>query len=112
MGDLVVWLKRLVVKLQLVDDVASLLLLYLVGDALEEDNQKDINQIKAWLKEVFTDDAFTAYRELTMVKWAVERVDIYTNIIGELVGLIWFEGVWLIKQNFISWFPDAISIEL
>ena len=35
-GDVVVWLKkmRLVAKLQLVDDVASLLPLYLEGDAL------------------------------------------------------------------------------
>lgn len=47
-------------KLQLVDDVTNLLPLYLEGDTLvlnkemDEDNQRDINQIEAQLKEVFT----------------------------------------------------------
>ena len=60
---MVAWLKkvRLVAKLQQVDDVASLLSLYLEGDALalymemEEDDQMQIEQIEAQLKEVFTD---------------------------------------------------------
>ena len=49
-GDVVLWLEkmRLMAKLQQVDDVASLLPLYLEGDALtlymemEEDDQKQI----------------------------------------------------------------------
>ena len=73
---MVVWLKkvRLVVKLQQVDNVASLLLLHLEGDALvlymemEDDDQKQIDQIEAWLKEVFTNDAFAAYRKVTMIR--------------------------------------------
>ena len=56
--DMVAWLKklRLVVRLQQVDDVASLLLLYLEGDALvlymemDEDDQKKIDLIEACLK--------------------------------------------------------------
>ena len=75
MGDMVAWLKkvRLVARLQHVDDITSLLPLYLVGDALalymemKEEDQKDISLIEARLKEAFTDSAFTAYRKLTMV---------------------------------------------
>ena len=99
-GDVVSWLKkvRLVAKLQRVDDVASLLPLYLVGDALalymemEEDDQTEIEQIEARLKEAFTDNAFAAYRKLTMVRWAGERVDVYANNIRQLVGLAGFKG--------------------
>ena len=43
------------------------------------EDQKDISLIEAWLKEVFTDGAFTPYRNLTMVRWAGERVDVYAN---------------------------------
>ena len=93
-GDVVAWLKkvRLVAKLQQVDDVASLLPLYLEGDALalymemEEDDQKQIEQIEARLKEAFTDDAFAAYRKVTMIRWAGEYVDVYANKIRQLVG--------------------------
>ena len=99
-GGVVAWLKklRLVVKLQLVDDVASLLPLYLEGDALalymemEEDNQKQIEQIKARLKEAFTNDVFAAYRKGTMIRWAGERVDVYANKIKQLIGLAGFKG--------------------
>ena len=72
---MVAWLKkvRLVAKLQQVDDVASLLSLYLEGNALalymemEEDNQKRIEQIEARLKEAFTNDVFAVYRKVTMI---------------------------------------------
>ena len=76
-GDVVAWLKkvRLVARLQNMDDVASLLPLYLEGDALalymemEETSQRDIEQTESQLKETFTDNAFAAYRILTMVRW-------------------------------------------
>ena len=74
-GDVVAWLKkvRLVVRLQHVDSIATLLPLYLEGDALalymkmKEEDQKDIDLIKARLKEVFTDSVFTAYRKLAII---------------------------------------------
>ena len=99
-GDMVAWLKkvRLVAKLQQVDDVASLLPLYFDGDALalykemDADDQKQIEQIEAWLKEAFTDDAFAVYRKETMIRWAGERVDVYANKIRQLVGMAWFKG--------------------
>ena len=110
---------RLVAKLQQVDDVASLLPLYLEGDALalnmemEEDDQKQIEQIEAQLKEAFTDDAFAAYR--IMIKWAGERVDVYANKIRQLVGLAGFkrDGMErLTKLAFVTGFPDTVSIGL
>ena len=73
--------------------MASLLPLYLKGDALalymemEEDDQKQIEQIEARLKDAFPDDVFAVYRKVTMIRWAGERVDVYTNKIRQSVGL-------------------------
>ena len=119
-GDAVAWLKkvRLVVRLQHVDDIASLLPLYLERDALVlymemKEDQKYIILIEARLKEAFTDGAFTAYRKLTMVRWAGECVDAYANKIRQLAG---FEGVGLERfmklLAFVTGFPNAILIEL
>ena len=104
-------------RLPHVDDVTSLLLLYLEGDALalymemKEEDQQDISLIEARLKEAFMDGAFTAYRKLTMVRWAGEHV----NIIRQLAGLAGFEGAGLerfTKVAFVIGFPNAISIQL
>ena len=122
-SDVVAWLKkvRLVARLQNVDDVASFLPLYLEGDALalymemEEASQRDIEQIEARLKEAFTDNAFAAYRKLTLVRWAGERVDVFASKIRQLIGLAGFEGAEtekLTKLAFIIGFPNTISIEL
>ena len=80
---------------------------------MKEEDQKDI--IEAQLKEAFTDGAFTAYRKLTMLRWAGERVDVYANKIRQLAGLAGFEGAgleWFTKLAFVTGFPNAISIEL
>ena len=121
-GDVVAWLKkvRLVVRLQHVNDVASLLPLYLEGHALalymemKEEDQKDISLIEARLKKAFTDGAFTAYRKLTMVRWAGERVDVYANTIRQLAKLSGFEGAGLerfMRLDFVTGLPNAISSE-
>ena len=122
-GDVVAWLKKVrhVARLQHVDDVTSLLLLYLEGDALalymemKEEGQKDISMTEAQLKEAFTDSTFSAYRKFTMVRWAGERVDIYAKKIRQLTGLPRFKGAGLerfMKLAFVTGFPNAISIEL
>ena len=65
---------RLVARLQHVDDITSFLPLFQEGDALalymemKEEDPKNISLIEARLKEAFTDDVFTAYRKLTMVR--------------------------------------------
>ena len=82
---------------------------------MKEQEQKDISLIEAWLKEAFTDSVFTAYRKLTMVRWAGEHVDVYANKIMQLAGLAGFEGAGLerfMKLAFVTVFPNAISIEL
>ena len=84
-----------------VDNMVSLLPIYLEGDTLalcmemNEDNQKDINLIEAHLKEVFIDGLFTAYKKLTMIRWTSKRVDVCTNRIRQLAGMAGFEGVGL-----------------
>ena len=102
---------------QLVDDIASLLPLYLKGDALAlymemKEEDQDISLIKAQLKEAFMEGTFAAYRKLTMVRRAGECVDVYANKIRQLAG---FEGAGLErfrKLAFVTGFPNAISIEL
>ena len=79
----------------------------------EEASQRDIEQIKALLKEAFTDNMFTAYRKLTMVRWADKCV--FTNKIRQLIGLAGFEDAEmekLTKQAFVTGFPNTISIKL
>ena len=86
-GDVVAWLKkvRLVARLQKVDNVASLIPLYLEVDPLalymemEETSQRDTEQIEAQLKEAFTDDAFAASRKMIMVRWASKHMDVFAN---------------------------------
>ena len=97
---MVAWLRkvRLVARLQHVDDVASLLLLYLEGDALglymkmKEKDQKDISLIEARLKEAFTDCAFMACRKLAMVRWAGELICQQNQAVG-WIG--WVRGSWI-----------------
>ena len=118
-GDVVAWLKkiRLVARLQNVEDMASLLPLFLEGDTLalymeiEEASQMDMEQIETRLKEAFTDNAFAAYRRLAMVRWAGERVEVFANKIRQLIGLAGFEGAEmenLTKVAFFTGFPNTI----
>lgn len=82
---------------------------------MDEENQRDTHQIEVQLKVAFSNDAFTAYRKLTLVRWSGEQVDIYTNRIKQLIGLAGFKVVGLERINkltFITGFPDAISIRL
>ena len=109
---------RLVARLQHVDDVTSLLPLYLEGDTLvflygnegggPEGHQPDRDP-------AFIDSTFMVYRKLTMVRWAGECINVYANKIRQLAGLARFEGAGLerfTKLAFVTGFPNAISIEL
>ena len=115
-SDVVAWLKkwRLVVKLQQVDDMVSLLPLYLEGDTLAlymeiEDNQK---QIETRLKEALTDDTFAAYRKGTIVWWTCGRLRQQNQAVGWMgrVQRRWPGEAH--KTDFVMGFPDIISIRL
>lgn len=77
-GDVVAWLKK-------IEDVVSLLTLYLVVDVLQlylemdEDQQMNINLTGTQLKEVFLGRAFSACEKLKLVSWTGEHVDVYAN---------------------------------
>lgn len=122
-GDVVSWIMKvkLVAKLQKITDVASLIPLYLEGDALaiylemKEKDQADADKIEATLKEAFTDGPFVAHGKLSRMRWTGEQVDVYANEIRRLAGLAGFTGDGLermVKLTFVNGLPDSISVEL
>ena len=122
-GDVVAWLKKiqLVGKLKKISDLASLIPLYLEGDALalylemSDADQSDSEKIVARLREAFSDGAFVAYAKLVKVRWTGQPVDVYANDIRRLAGLAGFTGVGLenvVRMTFVNGFPDTISIGL
>ncbi|CAE1156042.1 unnamed protein product [Acanthosepion pharaonis] len=76
---------------------------------MEEKDQRDVDQIEARLKEAFTDDTFSAYRKLTMVRWTGECVDVYANNIRQLVGLAGFEGAEMERLTKLA-FVEALTV--
>ena len=86
-GDAVAWLKKvqLVARFWKIDDVASLLPLYLEEDTLQlylemdKDQKTNINLIESQLKKAFLDREFSAYAKLKLVRWAGECVDVYIS---------------------------------
>ena len=64
---------------------------------------------------MFSEDFFEAYNKLRRVAWTEESVDVYTVEIRRLAGLVGYMR-WGLKKtgkmNFMSGFPDRISIEL
>lgn len=122
-GDVVAWLSKvkLVAKLQDIADVASLIPLYLDGDALalylemREEDRLSADAIEEKLKEAFTEGSFVAYGKLSRMVWTGESVDVFANNIRRLAGLAGFNGGGLrqmVKMAFINGFPDHISIAL
>ena len=88
-------------RLQHIDDVASLLPLYLEGDALAlYMEMKGISLIE--------DGTFTAYRKLTMVRWAGECVDVYANKISS--WLDWLGSKELDLRGSRSWLSSQVSL--
>ena len=101
-GDVVAWIKevKLVAKLKGVEDLCSLLPLYLEGDALalylemEDSDQLDIACIETKLKTACFDDNYEAYAKLTRKKRLGESVDVYIKEIRRLAGLA---GYWVLN---------------
>ena len=68
-GDMVAWLKKveLVAKLQKIEDVATVIPLFLEGDALAmylEMNERDADMIRLKLTKAFAEGPFGAYERL------------------------------------------------
>lgn len=122
-GNVVAWLKKvkLVAKLQKITDLASLLPLYLEGDALalylelSDKEQGDAKEIERKLLEAFTDSEFVAFGKLTQKRWSGEPVDVYANDLRRLAGLAGITGDNLeriVLLSFVNGFPDNVSCEL
>ena len=122
-GDIVAWLKKakLVAKLLEIKDIASIIPLYLEGDALalflemSENDQLDAGKIEGRLKEAFALGIFEAYGKLKGLRWTGEQVDVFANEARRLAGLAGWKGEGLelaVKLAFITGFPDRVSTEL
>lgn len=122
-GDVVAWLNKLklVAKLQKIEDVASLIPLYLEGNALAvylemgQRDQTDAESIEKILKTAFSESSFEAYNKLRKFAWTGESVDVYAAELRRLAGLSGYVGRGLertVKMAFVSGFPDRISLEL
>ena len=122
-GDMTAWLQKvkLVAKLSKVTELESFIPLYLEDGALavylemSVAEQSDAEKIEQRLVEVFTDGPFVAYNKLISCRWSGESVDIYANELRRLAGLAGFQGAGLdsvVKLQFVTGFPDSISMEL
>jgi len=122
-GDVIAWLKKvqLVAKLQKITDVATMIPLFLEGDALalylemSERDQEDADLIRSRLISAFAEGPFVAYEKLKRVKWTGESVDVYANKIKRLVDLAGYKGLGAehtAKLAFITGFPEDIGKRL
>lgn len=86
-GDVVAWLTKvkLVARLQHITDLASLIPLYLEGDALalymemHETEMTDAEMIESMLLKAFMDGPFVAYGKLIKSKWTGESIDVHAK---------------------------------
>ena len=119
-GDVIAWLRKakLMAKLQNIAVLASLIPLYLEGDALtlylemNEREQTDVKRIEDRLKEAFTEGVFVSYNR---IRWAGQTVDVDANEIRRLAGLSSFarEGLeTAVRLAFVNGFPGDVSVAL
>ena len=121
-GDVVMWLnkRKLVAKLQKIEDVATLISMYMEGNVLAvyqemgEKDQADAESIEKKLKTAFPEGSFEAYNKPRKITWTGEPVDVYAVEIRRRAGLVGHTGCKLentVKMT-MSGFPDHISIKL
>ena len=120
-GDVVMWLHKLVANLQKIEDIATLIPMYLEGNALAvylemgEKDQADTERIEKRLKTAFLEGDFEVYNKLRKVTWTEEPVDVNAAEIRRLARLVGYMGQSLkktIKMVFMGCFLDCISMEL
>ena len=99
-GNVVTWLNKLklIAKLQKIEDVVTLIPMYLEGNALVvyleigEKDQADAESIEKRLKMAFSEGAFEVYNKLRKIIWTREPVDMYAVEIRWLAGLVGYTG--------------------
>lgn len=82
-GAVVAWIHKIkiVAKLQGIDDVTGLIVLYLEGSMLvlclemDEEDQLRIAKIKQCLRKAYTEGMYTVFAKLRTVRWTREQVD-------------------------------------
>ena len=118
-GDVIAWLKKvdLLANLEVILAVGLLIPLFLEGDALalylelSDKGKQDVEMIRVWLMRAFSKSPCKVYEKLKKMKWTGKSMDVYTNKIQRLIGLIGFMGTssdCLAKMAFPTGFPDQI----
>ena len=108
-SDVGEWLSKvgLVADLRNIEDLAQVLPLFLEGPAyavyceLSKDKKKDINAIKAELKEVIIMNAYLAYELFIQRVWRDEPVDVYLMDLRRLARLADVTSDKLLKKAFV-----------
>ena len=86
-GNVVAWLNKLklVAKVQKIEGIATLIPMYLEGNALKvylemgEKDQANTKSIEVRLKKAFSEGTFEAYNMLRKVTWIREPLHVYTE---------------------------------
>ena len=122
-GDLIKWLEKLkmVAKLQKIEDVVTLLPLYLEGEALtiyqqmRDEDKEDLALVEQRLKLAFAEGPFEALGKLSSLRWTGESVDVFAAEIRRLAGLAGYVGRSLemtVKLYLVNGFPEEISANM
>lgn len=119
--DVAVWLRqlKLVAKLRNIEDLATVLPLFLDGPAfavyeqLDESAQADAGLIEAALVTAFGVDAFQAYEEFrARVRQPGEPVDVFLSDLRRLAGIAGVSNDNLLRIAFVVGLPRTVSSQL
>lgn len=119
--DVTVWLRQvaLVAKLQNIDDLATVLPLFLDGAAMsvyeqmKEADKAEVEKIEGALKVAFCPDKFEAYEEFhTRTRRVGEPVEVFLSELRRLAVLAGVETDALLLSAFVIGLPKAVSAQL
>ena len=116
-ADIVQWLEKIkmVAKLRGVDDLATIVPLFLEGPAyavfseLSEESKNKYDDIKSVLESAFSISPFKSYEMLIAKKWKGEPVDVYMSEVRRLAKIVGIEGGTLLLRAFVAGMPADIS---
>ncbi len=120
-GDIVIWMKKLklVAELQKIEDLSTMIPLYLEGsafavyDQMETEKQKSAAEVEAALMEAFEQNAYAAFDNLKVRSWTYpETVDSFLSDLRWLCKLSGVENDRLVRNFFICGLPTDVSNSL